>query len=773
MRFFLSISLAVSAMLYVFGAAADPVGAPASGWSATRAADASADADSPSSQRGRVPATNEPQAATADGSGEDQSPTEIAPQEEIARQLVERLAQLPEGSSIEGRPLTLSEALTPVSAPRRQIVVAQQYWDLAAAVARCRVRRQGVELLEGLPEIQSDRPWRVVALGEAKARVEEAELAVVEAQHRLADSAMLLSAEPLPLPANAPHVGPYRMYFEEIFAVRPAPASLWRIHRSLPLQQRAIENWSEAAVRAQAMIDEAKRAYRTGNADFGQLRLASEFWQTQQLRLIDAVLKYNHDIAEYAFTAVQAPRPGLDLASMLIDIGPSDRARQAGAPNAATSVPAGNAGVRSAGLDESLGNGTATTPGKPQPTLAPPRRREDAGVSLPAMPDRVTGTGDARTDSAPAVDLDRPTAAPPAGTLDGGAGASSAGKLPEVEPRETPETEEPRSPPLAPIPGLSPTDVPESDTPSRSRSAEPPSALPGADASGAGAAGPANAPVAAPQAVPRRAERPIRAAAKAHAVYSGLMPLSGASRAKQLAADLHWDRALPEKEGQPLTLADALAEAPRPKRLEVIRAYWNARQCAAEYQAYRQTAELLREFAQAEVAVGRDQTDPWERALLAAATDEAEAAAASAEIQWRESRARLAERLGRPLDAPWPIPTTAPHAGPYLLNEDKVPGRLAESWRFRRLEAAIPRAFDTLGTRATVVVQADALRAESAAAGPRAGDWVRHTRQQTEQTRAFLDALTEYNEFIAEYVLLVLPGEVDAATLVESLVLSP
>jgi hypothetical protein len=763
-------------MLYVFGAAADPVGAPTSGWAAPRAANSSADADSPSSQRGRVPATTtEPQATTADGSGEAQSPTEIAPQEEIARQLVERLAQLPEGSSIEGRPLTLSEALTPVGDPRRQIGVAQQYWDLVAAVARCRIRRQGVGLLEGLPEIEADRPWRVVALGEAKARVEEAELAVVEAQHRLADSAMLLSAEPLPLPANAPHVGPYRMYFEEIFAVRPAPASLWRIHRSLPLQQRAIENWSEAAVRAQAMIDEAKRAYRTGNADFGQLRLASEFWQTQQLRLIDAVLKYNHDIAEYAFTAVQAPRPGLDLASMLIDTGPSDRARQAGAANGATSVPAGDAGVRSAGLDESLGTGTATTPGKPQPTLAPPRRREDAGVSLPAMPDRVNGSGDARTDSAPAVDLDRPTAAPPAGALDGSAGASSAGNLPEVEPRETPETEEPRSPPLAPIPGLSPTEVPESDTPkpSRSRSAEPPSALPGAEASGAGAAGPANAPVAAPQAVPRRAERPIQAAAKAHAVYSGLVPLSGASRAKQLAADLYWDRALPEQEGQPLTLADALAEAPQPKRLEVIRAYWHARQSAAEYQAYRQTADLLREFGQAEVAVGRDQTDPWERALLAAATDEAKAAAASVEVQWRESRIRLAERLGRPLDAPGPIPTTVPHAGPYLLNEDKVSGPLAESWRFRRLEAAIPRAFDTLGTRATVIVQADALRAESAAASPRAADWVRHTRQQTRQTRAFLDALTEYNELIAEYVLLVLPEEVDAATLVESLVLSP
>jgi hypothetical protein len=259
-------------------------------------------------------------------------------------------------------------------------------------------------------------------------------------------------------------------------------------------------------------------------------------------------------------------------------------------------------------------------------------------------------------------------------------------------------------------------------------------------------------------------------------LYPALVDEDSAVRAKQLAVTLHWHRSLPEPPGQPLDLGACLREAPAADRRGLIEAYWLAGQRAAEYQALVTQSDFLEEVAALGPADGAGASETDEADRLGAARRAVEADRLDTQVDLLEAQFELSRRLHRPLDSSWVVPATTPHCGPYLLKLEAQPRQLVESWPLRRLAATIPVVAAGLEDRATAVVRADTARAEATAAyqaGTAPLDVVLAAiDRQTAETLAFLAALTDYNQAIAEYTLTVLPPQVSADQLVKTLVVA-
>jgi hypothetical protein len=142
-----------------------------------------------------------------------------------------------------------------------------------------------------------------------------------------------------------------------------------------------------------------------------------------------------------------------------------------------------------------------------------------------------------------------------------------------------------------------------------------------------------------------------------------------------------------------------------------------------------------------------------------------------------EAQYALALRIGTLAEPAWPLASTAPHTGSYLLKEQSQPRGIVQSWAVQRLIAIVPRLTETIMSRATAVVTADSARAA-------ATDNYRANRAgidavlaaiagQTDETTALLRCVTDYNAAIAEYSLTVLPLGYPADKLAASLVMKP
>jgi hypothetical protein len=153
--------------------------------------------------------------------------------------------------------------------------------------------------------------------------------------------------------------------------------------------------------------------------------------------------------------------------------------------------------------------------------------------------------------------------------------------------------------------------------------------------------------------------------------------------------------------------------------------------------------------------------------------------AAQREAQARLLRAQydLASRTGAVVDAAWPLASTTPHSGKYLLKLETQPKSLAMSWSVRRLATKIPSLGESVQQRAAAVVDADVVRAAAfekyLAGGASLNAVLEEIEQQTSQSAAFLETLTDYNLAIADYALTVLPSGTSADRLAASLVVKP
>lgn len=366
-------------------------------------------------------------------------------------EMIARWMQLPGGTEVTGRELSLYEALSLVGDPRRQLEVVHAYWRLAGAVAEYRVGHDQVDALAALRVRPEDEAMLRTARAAASASRDEAEVALIEAQHELAEQAMLPTTLPLPLPADRPHVGPYRTYFAEIFAGRPAPVLGQRIDRTLPIRRRAIDSRAEAVRAAEAACSSAEEAYRAGRADLEAI-LSSMTQLTQQRRwLIGSVCEYNDEIADYVIFVVARPADVAALVTMMIKPSrpiavstmPIAMPGQGGAVrNRPTLAPPRDA-VRQAGNDESAAapsqspvlplvdqSPTTTPPGKVSPRLPAARPSTAPTRIAPREPLRLDGASEP------------PNSAPIQGLGDPGA-TRQPGMTP-VPPSKTPESEAPK-----------------------------------------------------------------------------------------------------------------------------------------------------------------------------------------------------------------------------------------------------------------------------------------------------------------------------------------
>lgn len=662
------------------------------------------------------PAQEAPKEASAVASGEGPpAVTPTAPRRPLPPDMVAKALTLPEGSKVSGRGLTLLEALSSAVERSQRLAVVRAYWRLSQEVAQyvcCFWELQRINEFQARAEDAA--LWRA-ARSSAQAALDAAEVAVVAAQHELAEAAAMRSGEPLPLPADLPHVGPYRTHYDEVAARQPLPAHARLIDRRLPIRRSAIDIWASAVQAADDALLAIVEAYRRGEADLPTVLEYAGQAARHRRQLIAAVCQYNDDIAQYALAVAGPETTGPALVAMLI---------KTSRPPASPSAPASSGG---AGLPKGASAGAPQDSAVQPATLNELVPAESAGVS----PATTAGQG------TPAIPRDalpragRPTLAPPRPSKEL---EKPSGETAPSEPAEA--ARDARAEPLVPV---RPTES----------SAEP-----------------------------RLANRPTlgdqTTAPLGAGLYPGLVDVKPAVRAQRLADAICWNRSLGSSAGRSVELKDLLIEAKSPDRAGIIDAYWLARQRVAEYQVLVMHNDWLEELVPVALERRSRPGGPEEMLRLQAARVAGKALQLEVQLKLLEAQFELTRRSGLSLSASWLLPGTTPHSGPYLLNLEAQASAVANSWKVQRLARTIPALWGGLEQRANAVVEADSARAAATAAyqsGTRTIDYaLAAINRQTAETQAFLETLTAYNRSIAAYVLSVVPAAVPAERLVEALV---
>jgi len=616
----------------------------------------------------------------------------------VTPEVVARLFAVPADGVVSGRPITLLEALGSARDRSEQTEAARAYWQLSAALGQYRVSHDAAERLRHIEPRADDAPVFRAARAKTAESLRNAELAAGRAQRALAEIARLNSSQPLPLPADLPHIGPYRTNFDEVYAVQNVPPSMRLIHRTLPLRRKGIDARATAVQASEDAAETAIDLYRAGTIDLSVLLSCLDRVADERATLVWEVCQYNREIANYAMGVAGIQVSPQALVAMLILPAAGTEGAPAEIGNMATPRALPN---RRSAVTQSSGVEPATW-------LQPvPEGQPAEGTSLP---------GSGRPTLAPT----RPTLAPP-------------------------------KPPAAPAESLP---VPPKPVADPKKAGPPPSA----------------------RMVERQvAATPNAASASSLALYPALVNAAPAARVKHLGQALHWNRNLPQDAGRPTGLDECLRGLSGSDRRSVLDAYWLARQRAAEYQAIASQAEFMEQLSPIVLEHRGQASGPLDMLRLRAARLACDAAQLEAHVELLESEFELTRRAGRPLDAAWLLPSTVPHAGPYLLKLDAQRPEVVKQAAVQRLAATIPALDDALQEQATAVVESDSARAAAAAAyqaGGRSIDaLLTCIHGQTAETLAFLQMLSGYNRAIAEYALAVLPPTVSGEQLVQTLVL--
>ncbi|HOM19228.1 MAG TPA: hypothetical protein PLQ00_17995, partial [Thermoguttaceae bacterium] len=193
----------------------------------------------------------------------------------------------------------------------------------------------------------------------------------------------------------------------------------------------------------------------------------------------------------------------------------------------------------------------------------------------------------------------------------------------------------------------------------------------------------------------------------------------------------------------------------------------------AELAALAQQREILDELGrltlqQRNRPLGAETMLQWRAAQLAEDADRMEA-----RIRLLEREEKLAQYVNASGEAIL-APATLPHTGPYQLRLESQPKKVAESWPVRRAAGLIPALYTSLQEQAKAVVLADQTRSEVLSLyrqGQRSlQDVLAACDQQKQAALEFLQTLADYNQAIADYVVLVAPAALPAERFVQTLV---
>ncbi len=318
-------------------------------------------------------------------------------------EVVAAVLSTPPAGALLGRPLTLAEGLASANDRTRQLQVVRAYWRLAGALGVYRAHYQAAEELRRLtPRPAEIAPLRT-AQNAAMVALEESRKIASGSQQELAEVAVLSANLPLPLPADLPHVGPYRTNFDEVYAMRNVSPRARLLHRMLPLGHQAIDARAQAVVTADDAFQALLDAYASGQADLSAVLASLTELTEQRLALATDVVEYNDRIAEYALAVVSTPMSGPSLVPLLIKTAADSRAAPGRASGAM--APASQPGVPATFLQSAPAANLEFVPPQVlgQPTPAPPRQLPPAAPDMPRLVPRYdTQTAPAPSEPTPA-----------------------------------------------------------------------------------------------------------------------------------------------------------------------------------------------------------------------------------------------------------------------------------------------------------------------------------------------------------------------------------
>lgn len=685
-------------------------------------------------------------------------------------QLIAEATTIPQSSTITGQPLALLQALSVTADRRQQLAITNAYWKSVETVAKYNFCLNQVNQLGELQSQGDESAILQSARSAASAMLREAELAAQASQYELAAIMQIPANTPLPLPSDRPHVGAYRTNYQELFTSRPAPDRARIIDRILPIRHMAIEQRAVAIQAAQDALIAAIDAHRAGQGGLESVISCSNQLARQQRAFIETVCHYNSDIAEYAMLVAAPGTTPQILVGFMIKTSPI-----AGQPSKSET----DENIRPTSLNEPISHPTTWNNNRPS-TFAP---RQSMGASaIPtvspstqwapsAMPTKNEPTLAPARESANFQRKNEPTPAAQRGLTP--IGIKNEPTLAPPRPEATQQDDKTDS--VSPK-AEEPAQIRHDSTDPFKRRVEkrykPVSEV---------AADTTDAPVYSDQqsTAANTSTNDSIAVSSAGEVastllYPALVNATPTVRSKQLALALHWDRSLPEGIGRPMTLEECLSRQFGGDRRTTIEVFWTVRQRAAEYQAIAQEIEFIDNLMPVALEHRAKPTGAVEMLFLRAARLEAKANLHEAQAALVESQFDLALRTQTLADGQWPLSSTPPHAGLYQLNLEAQPRSLVETWPVRRLAATIPACIASLQEYAASVVTADTDREQAfvkyAKGSLSVEQVIEKVSHQTRQTFEFLQLLSEYNLFIAEYALTVLPPNAPANRISAALV---
>jgi hypothetical protein len=307
-------------------------------------------------------------------------PAKIAAAHATADLLAGAVAEL-EADSIPR--LSLGEALSGVPEQQRLVIVGK-YWRLSRAIKDHRWAMDELKRLEAVAPNRNavEGPMLSTARAAAEARVHEAELTLVRARGSLADSvttAVAAADKSDFVTGDRPLLGPYNTYFSAIFANRTPSGRMREIDRALPIRLQSVADRTAAVQSAMSAVHTAEEAHAKGETDMRTVLACHEQLHVQRRALLDAVLDYNLDIAEYAATVASPGTPNDKFVAMLIHTRQPERLSQVPTlatdpsmpPSRANLDPTAFLGIRPNGTGEGptagmSGSGRNTTTPQPQ-----------------------------------------------------------------------------------------------------------------------------------------------------------------------------------------------------------------------------------------------------------------------------------------------------------------------------------------------------------------------------------------------------------------------
>ncbi len=298
-------------------------------------------------------------AATASTDAGTDAATQAAAQ--AATDLITQALTTPKDAAIPGRLSTLAEILARAGADRsRQLAATHSYWRLSTSQADYNwcvdelARLDPVSPAKGL-----ETSLLATARAAAQARMLEAKAGVIAAQQELADLIAVPSTSPAPLAADVPLVGPYRTYFDALYAGRVPPPRARTIDRTLPVRREAIEARVAAVQSAATAAHVAADSRAKNQADLQTVLNCETELSRQRRALLTTVRDYNLDIADYALSVADANMPLDRLVAMMIVVKSPPPVAASPSVGAATAAP---------------GDAFLMQPASPAPTAARPGR---------------------------------------------------------------------------------------------------------------------------------------------------------------------------------------------------------------------------------------------------------------------------------------------------------------------------------------------------------------------------------------------------------------